>query len=203
MRCNMLKHLRNYFLTGLLVLLPLLVSVKLLIWGFNIINGLAGGDFISRYLAEKFRIEIPGAGLIILILLILFTGLFAQNYIGKKLIGLGELVLHKIPIVNSIYGTTKQITEGFVKTEKTAFRKVVLVEYPRRGVYSPGFLTGVSPTEAVQKTETPLVNVFIPTVPNPTTGFLIFVPEDQGIYLDMSIEDGFKLILSAGVIKPE
>lgn len=199
----MLKHFRRYFITGLLVLLPLLISVKLLIWGFNIVNGLVGGDFISRYLFVKFQIKLPGAGLVILILLILLTGLIAQNYIGKRLIHLGELILRKIPILSSIYGTTKQITEGFVKTDKTAFRKTILVEYPRRGVYRLGFLIGVAPAETSLKVGCPLVSVFIPTVPNPTTGFLVFVPEEQVITLDLTIEDGFKLILSAGVIKPE
>lgn len=194
----MLKHLRNYFLTGLFIILPLLVSLALLWWAFINTDWILG-NLIKKY----FQIEIPGLGLVTLLILITFIGLAAQNYLGKKLIRFGEEIVKKIPVLRGIYSTTKQFTEGLTQADKSAFRQVVLIEYPRPGVYSPGFLTGNSPPETCRKTGEKLLSIFIPMVPNPIGGFLVFVPEPRVIFLDMSIEDGFKLFISAGVIKPE
>jgi uncharacterized membrane protein len=194
----MWKSLRNLLVTGIFVLLPVVVSIKLLIWGFNQLDSILGGIF-SNY----FKIKMPGLGLLALLLLVMFTGIFARNFLGKKLIEFAEQLIAKIPILSGIYGTTKQIADSFSRTDKTVFRKVVLIEYPRQGIYSPGFLTGNAPSETEIRTGYKLLHVFVPTVPNPTTGFLVMVPEDEIIYLDMSVEDGFKLIISAGVIKPD
>ncbi|TCL62394.1 putative membrane protein [Hydrogenispora ethanolica] len=194
----MWKRLRNLLITGFLVLLPVIVTIELLIWGFFQLDSILGVVF-KKIFQQSYR---TGIGLAALLFLVLATGLLARNYLGKRLIEFAERFVKKIPILNSIYGTTKQITEGFSRTDKNVFRQVVLVEYPRKGLYSPGFLTGDALTAASEKLGTRLVNVFVPTVPNPTTGFLIFVPEEQLIYLDISVEDGFKLLLSAGVIKP-
>lgn len=180
------------------MLIPIIVSIKLLIWGFNQTDAILG-DIIFK----AFQIRIIGLGLISLLFLIFITGMIARNYLGRKLIDLGERLLHKIPILNSIYGTAKQITDSLSKADKTAFRKVVMVEYPRPGIFSPGFLTGAAPIEANVKTNEKLLSVFIPTPPNPATGFLIFVPEEAVTILDMSIEDGLKLVISVGVIKPD
>lgn len=193
----MLKHLRNYFLTGIFVLIPAVVTVKIVIWGFNQTDAILG-----NLIYGIFKIRILGLGLFTLLALTILVGILAHNFIGRKLIEFGDRLLGKIPILNSIYGTTKQITENFTKTDKSIFRKVVMVEYPRQGILSPGFLTGAAPSEVSLKTGQNLLSVFIPTVPNPTTGFLIFVPEEKVTPLDMTIEEGFKLIISAGVIKP-
>jgi uncharacterized membrane protein len=190
--------LRNYFLTGLFIILPLFISLELLWWAFFKVDSILG-NFIKKYFPI---VAIPGLGLIALLLIITLTGLVAQNYLGKKLIRLGEKIVTRIPILKGIYNITKQFTEGLTQSDKSAFRQMVLVEYPRPGIYSPGFLTGESPAEASQRTDHNLLSVFIPMVPNPTTGFLILAPEEQVILLDMSMEDGFKLIISAGVIKP-
>jgi uncharacterized membrane protein len=192
----MLKHLRTYFLTGLFLLIPLVITILLLIWAFNQTDAILGG-----LIYRVFKVRIIGLGLISLLFLITLTGLLAHNYLGRKLIEFGEKVLHKIPILNNIYSTTKQITETLTKADKKSFRRVVLVEYPRPGVYSPGFLTADAPFDISQKTAKKLISVLIPTVPNPVSGFLIFVPEEDVIFLDMSIEEGFKLIITAGVIK--
>lgn len=198
----MLKHLRNFFFTGLLVLLPIIISIKLFAWGFEKADQILG-DLLQQILLNYFNFSkpIPGLGLVVLVILITLTGIFAKHYIGKKLISIGEMILVKIPILNGIYNTTKQIMDSFSNKEKSAFRKVVLIEYPRPGIYSPGFLTGDTPAEVIDKTGKRLVNVFVPTSPNPATGFLVFVPLEDVIMLDMSIEDGFKLFISAGVIK--
>jgi uncharacterized membrane protein len=190
-----MKSLRKYFLTGLFVILPVIITLELLWWGFRKTDAILG-NFISRYL------PIPGLGLVTLLLLILLVGIAAQNYLGKKLIALSERILKKIPILNGIYGVTKQFTESLTQTNPNAFRQVVMIEYPRPGIYSPGFLTGEAPSEIARKAEVRLLSVFVPTTPNPTTGYLVFIPESQVTILDMSIEDGFKLMVSAGVIKP-
>ena len=187
-----------------------MISLKIIFWGFEKTDAIMG-VFISNLLNKFLNIfgyhvwvRVPGLGLIALLILITITGVFARNYLGRKLIAFGEKILDKIPILNTIYSLTKQITEGFALTrsEHGAFRKVVLVEYPREGIYSPGFLTGEAIHDATEITGEKLLSIFVPTVPNPTTGFLIFVPEDKVFILDMSVEDGFKLLLSAGMIKP-
>lgn len=170
----------------------------LLIWGFNQTDAILG-DLIFRI----FKVRILGLGLITLLVLITLTGMLAHNYLGRKLIGFGEKIFQKIPIMSNIYGTTKQITETLTKADKNSFRRVVLVEYPRMGIFSPGFLTSDAPFEANHKTNKQLISILIPTVPNPVTGFLIFVPIEDVIFLDMSIEEGFKLIITAGVIRPK
>ena len=194
----MLKHLRNYFLTGLFIIIPLVVTILLLIWAFNQADAILGG-LIYRI----FKIRILGLGLITLLFLITLTGLLAHNYLGRKLITFGENILRKIPILSNIYGTAKQITETLTKADKNSFRQVVLVEYPRKGIYSPGFLTSEAPVSINSQTGRNLISVLIPTVPNPVTGFLIFVPEEDVTILDMSIEEGFTLIITAGVIQPK
>lgn len=194
----MVKQLRNYFITGLFIILPLTISLMFLWWAFVKLDWILGNLF-QRYL----KIEIPGLGLVTLLVLITLVGLVAQNYIGKKLIHFGEVIVTKIPILRGIYTTTKQFTEGLTQADKSAFRHVVLIEYPRQGMYSPGFLTGESPPESCRRTGQKLLNVFVPMVPNPMGGFLVFVPESQIRYLDISVEDGIKLFITAGVIKPE
>lgn len=207
----MFKHLRAYFLTGLFFLLPLVITLKLIFWAFEKTDAILG-NFVYQYFAKYstfFGIhitrEIPGLGLATLLVLITLTGILAKNYLGRKFIKFGESVLDRIPILSNVYGLLKQVTQSFAMTQsgKGAFRKVVLVEYPRAGVYSPGFLTGETAKEFVDKTGRDLLAVFVPTVPNPTTGFLVYVPKEEVIILDMSLEDGFKLLLSAGMISPD
>lgn len=194
----MLKKLRRLLVTGIFVLLPIGVTVELLIWGFYQLDSILGGVF-RNYFKNSYR---TGFGLIALLGLVILTGLFTRLYVGKRLLELGEKVIRRIPVLSVVYGTIKQITEGFSRAD-SVFRQVVMIEYPRRGIYRLGFLTGDSLSEAEAKTGLKMINVFVPNVPNPTSGFLVFVPVDQIIYLDMSIEEGFKFIISAGVIKPD
>jgi uncharacterized membrane protein len=183
--------------TGILVLLPIIVTIELLIWGFFQLDSILGGIFKTY-----FKVTVPGPGLIALLILVILAGLLTRYYLGKKLLGFGERLISRIPILNGIYGTMKQIVESFTRSDRTVFRQVVLIEYPRHGIYCPGFLTGEALPEAQMRTGKKLMNIFIPTVP-PTTGVLLMIPEDEITYLDMSVEDGFKLFVSAGVIKPE
>jgi uncharacterized membrane protein len=196
------KKIRNLFFTGLLVLLPVVISLKIVIWGFEKADQILG-DLLHLILLKYFNYEGPttGLGLILLLVLITLTGIFAKNYLGKKLIRIGEGIFKKIPILNTVYNTAKQIMDSLSNQNKNAFRKVVLIEYPRPGIYSPGFLIGDAPAETEDKTGKKMVIVFVPTTPNPATGYLAFVPLEDVIMLDMSVEDGFKLMLSFGVIK--
>jgi uncharacterized membrane protein len=141
-------------------------------------------------------------GIILLISLILLIGIFARNFIGKKLGGLGEKILNKIPLVRNIYTSIKQIVTTIFMQGKSNFRGVVLVEYPRRGAYSVGFVTGDTKGQIQRITEDNLVNVFVPTTPNPTSGFFILFPENDITLLNMTVEEGMKMIISAGMVTP-
>lgn len=193
----MLVKLRNIFFTGLFVLLPVILTAVILIWGFQQADAILGRFLVS------FGIKIPGIGLVALLVLIMLAGITAHNYIGRKFINIGESVLNRIPVFKDIYSTIKPITSILSNADQSAFRKVVLVEYPRKGVYSPGFFTGDTPHEVEVKLGRKLANVFIPNVPNPTIGFMIYVPEEELVFLEMSVEEAFKLLISVGVIRPE
>lgn len=157
------------------------------------------GNFIENLIGKS----LPGIGIIISIFVILITGFIVTNVLGAKVFDFGERLLKKIPIVPKIYFGTKQIIDAFSLQGKQVFNRVALVEYPRKGSYAVGFVTGECKGEVQDKTREKLINVFIPTTPNPTSGMLILVPDDEIVYLDMSIEDGLKLIVSAGVVVPD
>jgi uncharacterized membrane protein len=131
------------------------------------------------------------------------VGLLARNYFGKRVIEWADSTLRRIPLLNKIYGATKQVNDAFSSGNKTAFRTVVLIEYPRAGVYSVGFITSEPNDEIQAKTKERVVCVFVPTTPNPTGGFLLIVPEDQVTKLDMSVADGIKYVISLGAINPD
>ncbi len=190
--------MRKYFLTGLFVLLPLVVTLYLLYTGFMIIDG-----FLGRVVLRIFGHDITGAGTVLSIALIFLTGLFATNVLGRKIINLSEGIFLTIPIVRNIYLGVKQLTDAFSNSaHPDAFKRVVLVEYPRAGVYSVAFVTTNGKGEIQSKTPEQCITVFIPTTPNPTSGFFLIIPEEQCVPLNMTVEEAFKLIISAGVISP-
>ena len=194
--------IKSYFLTGLLVILPLYVTGYIL---WFLINGM---DAVLKYVPQKYlpetylNIRIPGLGLILALVLILIVGLLARNIVGRKLVHWTDRIVNRIPLARIIYLAIKQLMEGVFLPSTRAFRKAVMVEFPRHGVYSIGFLTGVSKGEVQEKTARTVVNIFIPTTPNPTTGYFVMVPEEEVIPLSMSIEDAFKLIISGGIVSP-
>lgn len=190
------KKIRNYLGTGLLVLLPAVITGYALWLVFHLTDGLLGA-FLGRLLGRS----IPGLGLLATLFLLFLAGLITTNYLGQRVLNWAEKMLARVPVFGSIYATTRQFTEALTAKEHGVFRRVVLVEYPRTGLYSLGFLTGQAPCSLKPGTEG-LMNVFIPTVPNITTGFLIHLPADQLIYSDLSVDEGIKLIVSAGVVKP-
>ncbi|WP_027338660.1 DUF502 domain-containing protein [Halonatronum saccharophilum] len=194
----MLKQFRNYFLTGLIVLLPLIVTSYVIITLFVVIDGT-----FSPLLEVIFGREVYGLGSILTFIIILGVGVIAKNVLGKKLINFGEGLLTRIPLVRNIYFTIRQIINAFFSQEKTSFRSVVLIEYPRKGLYQVGFLTCEGMGEVQDKTDNDILNVFVPTTPNPTSGMLVLISKEEVIYLDMTVEEGLKLIVSGGTLVPE
>jgi uncharacterized membrane protein len=194
--------LKNYFLTGLLVILPVFITLYV-IW--SLIRGM---DAILKYIPAKYlpetylHIYIPGLGLILVIILVFVIGLLTRNFVGRKIVQLGENIVDRIPLVRVLYAGVKQLLETLFLQRTDAFKRVALIEYPRRGAYVIGFITGESKGEIQNKTDKNMINVFVPTTPNPTSGFYILIPEDELIILNMSVEDAFKLIISGGIVSP-
>jgi len=192
--------LKNYFFTGLLVILPIFITVKVILF---LIRGM---DAILKIIPAKYlpdtylQVHIPGLGLIFVVILVLAVGLLTKNIVGRKIVRLGENIVERIPLVRILYAGVKQLLETIFLQKTDAFKRVGLVEYPRRGTYVIGFITGESKGEIQDKTDKNMMNVFIPTTPNPTSGFYILIPEDEVVMLNMTVEDAFKLIISGGIV---
>jgi uncharacterized membrane protein len=207
---NLYRSLRGYFIAGLLVLIPIYVTIGLTRWTYEKISGPVN-TWIQQHwklpelLRERLGYEgpIPGLGLVITLAFILGIGLFARNYVGKRIIGFFERLVFRIPLVSKIYNGAKQVSEAFFQRNRNLFQAVVLVEYPRRGIYTIGFLTQTDSGEISDKLGRDMACVFISTTPNPTSGVLIVVPRSDLVVLDMSIEEGLKMVISGGVVTPE
>ncbi|MCH7499863.1 MAG: DUF502 domain-containing protein [Nitrospinae bacterium] len=204
---NLKRRLRNIFITGILITVPVAFTLFILNFLFKLLDNLVVPWFIKTLIRigtpipEDFRL--PGLGLILIVLLIFVIGVLTQSFLGGKLVKLGEMIVDRIPVVRSIYTGAKQVVTTIAKADTKAFRKVVLVEFPRKGIYSLGFITGYTEGEVQELTNAKLVNVFVPTTPNPTSGFLVFVANEEIIELTMTIEDGIKFIISVGIVTPE
>jgi uncharacterized membrane protein len=192
------RKIRRSFVAGLLVVTPLAISLWILYNLFVKVDGVLGA-LISRVYGR----HIPGLGFLLLVFLIIMTGALARNYVGRKLIHWGNLILFRIPLFNKIYIALKQILEVFLGERRAVFQRVVLFQYPRKGIYSLGFVTAEGKGEVQVKTDQDVSNVFLPTTPNPTSGFLLFIPEKDLIPLEMSVEEGIKLVISGGAVTPE
>ncbi|AZR73151.1 hypothetical protein BBF96_06995 [Anoxybacter fermentans] len=195
----MLRKIRNYFITGLIVLLPIVATVYIIFAIFSTLDRV-----VRPVIQIIFGREIYGLGVVLSLALIIFAGIFAKNVLGRRLIALSEWLMVRIPVVKQIYITVKQIIDTvFNQTTTTAFKQVVMIEYPRKGVYQLGFVTGHGIREVQERTGVEVMNIFIPTTPNPTSGMLVLVPKEDVIYLNITIEEGLKLILSGGVLVPD
>jgi uncharacterized membrane protein len=195
--------MRKYLMAGLLVWLPLGVTVlviNFLIETFDQVLILLPSAYRPD---ELLGYHIPGFGLLMTAVVILVTGVIAANYLGEKIVGFWEGLLSRIPLVRSIYSAVKQVTEAFVGSEQS-FQKAYLIEYPRRGTWTLAFQTSTKTGEAQYKTGlSSVINVFVPTTPNPTSGFFLMVSQDDLVPLDMSVEQALKMIISGGVVVPE
>lgn len=195
-----MSSLRKYLIAGLLVWLPLAATIFIIQLFLTLL------DRLLLLLPHDWRPEnvlgfaIPGFGLILAIAVLLLTGMLAANLFGRRLVAFWESLVNRIPLVRSIYISVKQVSETLLSDSSKSFRRAVAVEYPRKGILSLGFLTGQALQAVDQKTKEPLMSVFIPTTPNPTSGFIIMVPESDIHDLDISVEEAFKYIISLGVI---
>jgi uncharacterized membrane protein len=193
----LLLRLRRYLLTGIVVIAPVGVTVFVLWWIFARLDQILGRIFTAVGL------RVPGLGLLALLLLVIGVGWVAQQTIGHQLINVGRGLLMRFPLTRSIYGAASQLTEQIVGEKKRFFKGCVLVEYPRPGCWVVGFLTAEGTGEIGGLTGGDTVAVFIPTTPNPTSGYLAFVPRSDIQRLKMSVEEGFKLVISGGAVTPE
>lgn len=203
----MLKNLRNSFFAGLVVLIPL--GITILVFNILIQNiGAPASELFFGFFQSSWRnysgvnIILNGISTLIVVGLVTVLGILSNYFLGRWFIKTTEKILHKLPFINVVYKTAKQIVDTFAEQNKAIFQKVVLVEFPKAGTYSIGFLTGVCKGEVQDKTQEKLCNVFVPTTPNPTSGFLVLVPEKELIYLAMSTGDAMKLIISGGAVIP-
>jgi len=197
-----MKRIRRIIVAGLLVWLPLGVTIFII----RVLLDLLGQTY--KIIPEFFRPEnllgfsIPGFGILLAVVIIFVTGLIAANFIGKSLVDWWESFLDKIPLVRSIYSPLKKFAELVLSDQTQSFSKVLLIEYPRKGLYSLCFQTSKNLGEIEEKSGVDVVCVFVPTTPNPTSGLILMVPQSDVIELDMSVEDGLKMIISLGVVVP-
>jgi uncharacterized membrane protein len=208
---SLLARWRSSFLTGLAVVLPAVVSFALIILVFGTVANVTDKllFLVPRHITHDQNGDGPMywywslIALVLAVILITFIGWLARYYVGQRMIEWADHVILRIPFLNKIYAATKQINEAFSSGSKNAFKTVVLVEFPRAGSYSVGFITSEGSGEIAARMNEKLVCVFIPTTPNPTSGFLILVPEDKVTKLEMSVADGIKYIISLGAISPD
>jgi len=195
--------MRKYFITGLLVLVPLAITL----WVLNLIIGTMDQSLLL--LPESWRPQalfgfgIPGLGTILTLLVIFLTGLATRNFVGNQVVLMWESLLTRIPVVKSIYSSVKQVSDTLFSSSGNAFRKAVLVQYPRAGSWTIGFLTGTPGGDVCNHLQGDYVSVYVPTTPNPTSGFFLMMPRAEAIELDMTVDAALKYIVSMGVVAPE
>ena len=194
--------MRKYFITGLLVLVPLVITL----WVLNLIIGTLDQSLLL--LPPQWRPELllgfnlPGVGTILTLVIIFITGVVTRNFVGNRLLMLWELLLKRIPVVNSIYSSVKQVSDSLFSSSGNAFRKALLVQYPREGVWTIAFQTGVPGGDVKNHLSGDYVSVYVPTTPNPTSGFFLMLKKDDTIELNMSVDEALKYIVSMGVVAP-
>jgi uncharacterized membrane protein len=202
---NAQRRLSKIFITGMLITIPIALTWIILNFLFKNLDSLAPvftNLLIKMHVPIPEGYRIPFLGVIMTLLSILLIGMFATNIFGKRLVHLGERIVEKIPFVRRIYGGIKQVVLSFANADTTGFSRVVLIEFPRRGINAIGFVTGEARGEVQRLTKDKVINVFVPTTPNPTSGFLVFAPPEEVIDISMSIEEGVKYVISGGIVDP-
>ena len=198
-----MKQIKKYLFTGLLIVAPVALTFYIVKEFFLFMDSILR-DPIQKYFSAYLQIDknLYGVGFLAIIIFLIIIGWLAQYYFGRKLIKLTDYLFDKIPIFNRILKMFRQIGDAFFSGQKDVFKKAVLIEYPRKGMYSIAFFTGENNEEVDGKINNKMVSVFLPTTPNPTSGFMLFVPKDEILILDMDIEDALKLIISGGAFNP-
>lgn len=197
MKVHLAGRIRGILLAGLLVLGPAALTVAVLVWLFRALDGLLGPA-----MAQLTGRQIPGLGLLATGVIVLVLGLVSRNVIGKRLLGGAEKVVQRVPLARFLYGSTKEVVASLAARPVDAFKRVVLLEYPRRRIWSVGFVTGSVSQLAEDASLKDLLTVFVPTTPNPTSGFLVLVPRKETRELVMTVEQGVRLVISGGIVRP-
>ena len=196
-----MKRLRNYFISGLLFWVPLALTVLVIKFFLELINNLVP----QKYLPEAiFNLDttIPGSGIILVLIVILITGVLVTNILGRKLVALWERLLNKIPGFRNVYNVLKKVSDTVFNTSTESFRKAFLIQYPSKGIWVIAFQSGDYKGEAESIIGEETINLFVPTTPNPTSGFFVMIAKKDAFELDMSVEEAFNLVISAGVVTP-
>jgi len=196
------SHIKRWLFTGIILLVPIVVTIYLFLSIVNAMDGLIRLIPAIWQPDQLIGFHLPGLGVVLTLIIVLITGMLGTSFIGRWLVRKGENIVERIPLVRSVYGALKNVLETVLRDNQDAFRRVVLIEYPRRGTYALGFVSGTGEGEVQHKTGENVITVFVPTAPNPTSGFLLYVPEEETTALEMSVEDAMKSVISAGVITP-
>ena len=197
-----MKRLRNYFISGLLFWIPLALSVLLIKFFLEVVNNLVPARLLPESLLNL-DTTIPGSGIVLVLLVILVTGAFVTNILGRKLVDLWERVLNKIPGFRNIYNALKKISSTVLNTSSESFRKAFIIQYPSKGIWVIAFQSGDYKGQVESIIGEDVINLFVPTTPNPTSGFFVMIPKKDAFELQMTVEEAFKLVISAGVVTPE
>ena len=202
-KVGMFHRLRTYFLTGIIIAAPLGITI-FIAWEFiGLIDGWVTPIIPAAYNPETYLpFDLPGLGLLISFIILTLIGALTASFAGRILVRFGERLVARMPVIRAVYGALKKIFETVLAQSSKSFREVVLVEYPRRGIWAIAFVTGHTEGEVQHLVEDDLINVFLPTTPNPTSGFLLFLPARDVIILDMEVEEAAKLVISAGLVSP-
>lgn len=195
--------MRRYFGAGLLAVLPLVISIWIVGWLIDVLESSVEKILGPLSPESILPIYIPGLGALLAVGMITLLGFVVSNVVIERLSKLLNRILLRIPVFRGVYSAVKRLVESVMLQGQPEFRRVVLVEYPRKNVYAVGLMTGVSEGETQEKTPGKLLNVFVPTTPNPTSGYYVLIPEDEVIPLEMSVEEAFKLVMSGGIVTPD
>lgn len=194
--------MKKYFVTGLLIWIPLVITLMVLAWIVNTLDQILLIAPAAVRPDALLGFHLPGVGVLVTLLLILITGLAAANFVGQRLVGFWESLLSRIPVVKSIYYSVKQVSDTLLSSNGQAFRKALLIQYPHQGIWTIAFQTGKPGGDAARHLGDDFVSVYVPTTPNPTSGFFLMLPRKDAIELDMSVDDALKYIISMGVVAP-
>lgn len=202
-RRKLLQRLRNYLLTGIVIVAPVGITVYL-VWSFvTTVDDLVTPFIPAAYKPETYLpFSLPGLGLVIVMIALILIGAFAANFFGRALLTVGDELLDRMPVIRSLYATLKQVFQMVVSSESSSFKEVVLMEYPRPGSWAMGFIINEDTGEVCERTAPDVVSVFLPTVPLPTSGLVLFIPRKDLIFLDMTVDDGLKFAISGGIVVP-
>ena len=198
---KLLTRLRNYLISGLLFWIPLILTIIVIKFFLEFINSLVPQEYLPEAIFNL-DTSIPGSGIILLFLIILITGILVTNILGRRLVALWEKLLNRIPGFRNIYNILKKVSDTVLNTSSQSFKKAFLIQYPSRGIWVIAFQSGDYKGEAESIIGEETINLFVPTTPNPTSGFFILIPKKDAFELNISVEDAFKLVISAGVVTP-